>query len=137
MSDMEVRVEMSADDLKSFRKFLVERGTGDLEPYDITDPSAGHQREPILIAIIVALGGPAAVASFVSLAKVWIQEREKTKRLEIKMNAEQKHLEAEIGHAERAMRLFVEKGGKLEPVTLTSLATSSKKAPRTAKQEQR
>ena len=130
MSEIEVHIEMDAEELESFREFMIARADPKLEPYPITGISPIQQREAQLISLIVALGGPAAVTSFVSLAKTWIRERQETRRHQLEeetkrttadLNAQLAERVSELRYEEAIIRLWVESQGKREAVTLDQL----------------
>ena len=89
MEIQRIKIEMSSsDDLVSLRNYLLENGSEDLEePGEIQEVSAGFQREPLLIAVIVALGGPVIVKELVSLVKEWmkIRQEERIRQSEIEL----------------------------------------------------
>ncbi|MCE7699740.1 MAG: hypothetical protein K8E24_013310 [Methanobacterium paludis] len=60
---------MPSEELAEFRNFLLEKGSEELELQEIHEVSPGFQREPIIIALVVALDGPVLVKEFVSLAE--------------------------------------------------------------------
>lgn len=87
MDIQEIKIEMASEDLADFRNFLLEKGSDELEPQEINEVSPGFQREPIIISLVVVLGGPVIVKEFVSLAKEWLQLRqeERLRRFEMKL----------------------------------------------------
>lgn len=85
MEIQEIKVEMPSEELAEFRNFLLEKGSEELELQEIHEVSSGFQREPILIALVVALGGPVLVTEFVSLAKEWLQLRHEEKMIKLKI----------------------------------------------------
>ena len=99
MKMQEVKIEMPPEDLVDFRNFLLEKGSKELEPQEINEISAGFEREPIIIGLVVALGGPVLVKEFVSLAKEWLLLR----------------------HEEKKMKLAVLSAGGTRPVSLSEL----------------
>jgi hypothetical protein len=56
----ELKIEMSESDLENFTRFLGQNAP-ELEAGPVRGVSAGFQREPILIAVVLALGGPVVI----------------------------------------------------------------------------
>jgi len=73
----EIKVLMPPEELSDFRNFLLDRGSEELEPQRIHEISGGFAREPIIIGLVVAFGGPILVKQFASLAKAWLELRSK------------------------------------------------------------
>jgi hypothetical protein len=70
----EVRIAMPPQDLADFRDYLLTHGSN-LDPEEIHEISPGFNREPIIIALVVALGGPVVTRQFAGLIKRWLELR--------------------------------------------------------------
>ena len=81
----ELRIEMSRDDLEDLRSFLLESGGDELEVQELNEISSGFQRQPILIALVVALGGPIVTKQVVSLIKEWLRLRHEEKVIKLNL----------------------------------------------------
>jgi len=118
MEIQRIKIEMSSsDDLVSLRNYLLENGSEDLEePGEIQEVSAGFQREPLLIAVIVALGGPVIVKELVSLVKEWMKIRQEERIRQSEIELEKYKMELATAEEIYKMRLsvFVEDGSRRE-----------------------
>lgn len=107
MGIQEIRIEeMSAEEFKDLRNFLLERGSDEIEPQEIHDMSPGFQKEPIIIALVVALGGPVIVRQVVSLVKEWLRLRYKERDTKMKIiakHAEGRKQEVSLSELENAL----------------------------------
>jgi len=118
MEIQRIKIEMSSsDDLVSLRNYLLENGSEDLEePGEIQEVSAGFQREPLLIAVIVALGGHVIVKELVSLVKEWMKIRQEERIRQSEIELEKYKMELATAEEIYKMRLsvFVEDGSRRE-----------------------
>ncbi|MGV7223659.1 MAG: hypothetical protein ACQ9MH_19290 [Nitrospinales bacterium] len=87
MELQEVKIEMDSDELISLRDYMLKHGSKDLEPQEIQEVSSGFLREPILISLIVALGGPVIVKEVASLIKEWMRIRHEERMHQMKLSA--------------------------------------------------
>jgi hypothetical protein len=80
---MELQIEASAEDLTLLRRMLDEElgDQADVQPLSSTAP--GELREPLLIGLVVALGGPVIVKSVTTVISRWMEHREKMKDKEL------------------------------------------------------
>ena len=76
---MELQIEASAEDLNLLRRMLDDElgEEADVQPLSSTAP--GELREPVLIGLVVALGGPVIGKSVASVISRWMEHREKMK----------------------------------------------------------
>ena len=77
----QLKIEMPSNDLKDLRSFLLNAGD-ELEVEELNEITPGFNREPIVIALIVALGGPIVTQQVVSLIKEWLKVRHEDKNLQ-------------------------------------------------------
>jgi hypothetical protein len=77
---------MPPEDLSDFRTFIL-NSSDKIDPQEIHSISAGFEKEPILISLIIALGGPVIVKELVSLTKEWISLRHHEKMMKMKIEA--------------------------------------------------
>jgi hypothetical protein len=89
MELQELKIEMDPEDLVDFRYFLLEKGSDNLDLTPIHKVTAGFQREPILIALVVALGGPVIIREFVGLAKEWLRLRARERTINMVLTMQQ------------------------------------------------
>ena len=68
---MEIKIEGDTTLLNDLRKELSKKLGKDSEVRDVISTAPGELREPVLVSIVVALGGPAVVTGVVKI----IQER--------------------------------------------------------------
>lgn len=130
MEIQRIKVEMSSsEDLISLRNYLLEHGSENLEePEEIQQVSAGFQREPLLIAVIVALGGPVIVKELVSLVKEWMKIRQEERIRQSEIELEKYKMELETAEEIYKMRLsiFMEDRSRRE-VTFSELEALAEK----------
>jgi hypothetical protein len=81
----ELMIEMPREDLKDLRSFLLEKGPDNLDVQDLNQISPGVQREPILIALVIALGGPVVTKQIVSLIKDWLAMKHEERMLKLNL----------------------------------------------------
>jgi hypothetical protein len=99
---MEIQIQASPDDLEDLRQFLYQEAS-DIELQEISSTAPGELREPILISLIVALGGPVVVTGFVEIVKRWMEHRENIRKMELEHQKQMTKLE--LQHEERMMKL--------------------------------
>ena len=122
---MDVRIQATPEVLADLRQFLIHEMKDDLDLQEISSVSpSGELREPLLIGLVVALGGSSIVTGFVEVVKRWMEYREKIKALEYQH--EEKIKEAENLHQERLRKIdlqfaILNKEG-YEQVTLEDLS---------------
>lgn len=109
MEIQRIKIEMSSsDDLVSLRNYLLEHGSEELEePEEIQEVSAGFQREPLLIAVIVALGGPVIIKELVSLVKEWMKIRQEERIRQSEIELEKYKMELAVAEEIYKMRLSI------------------------------
>lgn len=78
---LEVKIQATPEELEELRKFIFDEMGDSIDLQEIASTEAGELREPLLIAIIVALGGPAVVTGFVEVMNRWMEHREKMEEL--------------------------------------------------------
>ena len=69
-------LEGSPDDLEELRELLEQEFGPDAAVQPITSSEAGQLREPILIALIVALGGPVVTSELAKVIRRFLEHRE-------------------------------------------------------------
>lgn len=78
---MEIRIEGDAALLEGLRDEIF-KGLGEnAEVRDVTSVRPGELREPFLVALVVALGGPAVVKGVVEIVKAYLAHRESMQKL--------------------------------------------------------
>ena len=100
----QIRVEADPEALESLRAELLAQFGDELDMQEISSMAPGELREPILIGLVIALGGPKLVAGVVDAIDRWLRHRERTKALDMR---------------------FALLREKAEPVTLDELRTLS------------
>lgn len=105
MEIQEVKIEMEPGELVSLRNYLLKHGSEALEPQEIQEVSPGLQREPILISLIVALGGPVIVKELASLLKEWMRVRQEERMKKAELEHKERIHEKELDHEEYRMEL--------------------------------
>jgi len=76
----ELKIEMQQrDDLIELHKYLLSELDDSIDLQEINEISPGFNREPLLIALVVALGGPVVTKQIVGLIKEWLRLRHKEK----------------------------------------------------------
>ena len=74
MTARSLYIEASTEALEDFRKFAFDSSPQIARAFrPVNAQSAGFQREPVLIALVVALGGPVLVKELCSLAKRYLE----------------------------------------------------------------
>jgi hypothetical protein len=81
----ELKIEMKPEDLLDLRSFLIEHSNKEINLQEITSQSAGFQREPLIIAIVVALGGPIIVKEIAGLLKEWMKIKHEEKMMKLSL----------------------------------------------------
>jgi hypothetical protein len=105
---MELQIEAPAKDLEDLRQLLLRELGSKADLQEISSAGAGELREPILISIIVALGGPAITCGVVKIVKIWADHRK------------------DASAAERAkFKLLVDAAGKEQPLTFDQVLALS------------
>ena len=102
---MDLRIEGPPEAMQDLRSFLAQETPPDLDldTEEITSSAPGELREPLLIGLIVALGGPRAVREVRAMIGRWLTHRERMYELEtIRLN-------------------LLEEGAPPQPVTLEQL----------------
>ena len=80
---MELQIDAPPQDLEDLRQMLLKEGGGGIELQEISSAGVGELREPVLISIVVALGGPVVVKAVVDIVRKWAEHREAMRRLEL------------------------------------------------------
>jgi hypothetical protein len=80
---MELHIDAPPQDLEDLRQMLLKEGGGRIEVQEISSAGAGELREPVLLSIIVGLGGPVVVTAVVEIIKKWAEHREAMRKLEL------------------------------------------------------
>ncbi|MDQ6613237.1 MAG: hypothetical protein M3083_00330 [Actinomycetota bacterium] len=96
---------MNAGDITDFHRFLLEQVGTQLRTDVVARPAHGLKKEPLAVALIVVLTGRSAATLFTNVLRIWLEERSK------------RH-EQDLEHEEHLVSLYLEKDGKLDPVTL-------------------
>jgi hypothetical protein len=81
---LEVKVQATPEELEELRNFIFNEMGDSIDLQEIASAQPGELREPLLVAIIVALGGPAVVKGFVEVMNRWMEHREKIEELRSK-----------------------------------------------------
>jgi hypothetical protein len=79
----ELEIEAPPEQLEELRQQLIGELGSDLDIQEVSSIGAGELREPVLVAIIVALGGPAVVKGVVTVVERWMKHNEEMRKLEI------------------------------------------------------
>jgi hypothetical protein len=124
MTDLIIRAAPA--ELEELRR-LIELEVGrpaKLQP--VTDTQSGQMREPILIALIVALGGPALTTAIAGVIKRHLQHKEQMQNLENKHAERIQELENERrrndqSHQFRMSVIADDEDDEERPVTLDDL----------------
>lgn len=78
-----LRIQAAPDDLESLRSFLYKDMGEKLELQEVSSVAPGVQREPVLIGLIVALGGQVIVEELARTIRRWMKYKETMKKLDI------------------------------------------------------
>ena len=98
---MKLKIESSdPQELLDFQEFIYSRSS-EFEYDEEYKHSPGFNKEPIVVAIIVALGGPVILKTVQTLIKEYFEykkkkEEEETKRLGIKTKSNDKQIELSV-----------------------------------------
>jgi len=76
---MELQIEAPAEDLAALRQMLDEEMGEEADVQPISSIAPGELREPLLIGLVVALGGSAVTKSVTAIIARWMEHREKLK----------------------------------------------------------
>src|SRR5262249_12009348 len=80
---MELQIEASSEDLSALRRQLEEELGEQLDVQELSSTAPGELREPVLIGLVVAMGGAAVTRGVVSVVKAWMKHREVMKDKEL------------------------------------------------------
>jgi Effector Associated Constant Component 1 len=80
---MELQIEASADDLRDLRRMLEDELGDKADVLPLSSIAPGELREPLLIGLVVALGGPLVVESAATIISRWMEHRENMKDKEL------------------------------------------------------
>ena len=72
----ELEIEAAPEELEELRQLILNELGEKVDLQEVTSARAGELREPVLISLVVALGGPAVVTGVVSALKAWYKHRE-------------------------------------------------------------
>jgi hypothetical protein len=78
----ELKIEMDRTSLLDLRAFILENSQNiDIE--ELNDISPGFHKEPLIIALIVALGGPVVTRQVIGLIQKWIELKHEEKMMKL------------------------------------------------------
>jgi hypothetical protein len=77
----EIRVQAAPDELEELRRMLIDDLGDDVELSEVASQGPGGLREPVLIGLVVALGGPRVVQAVVEVIDRWMAHRERMQGL--------------------------------------------------------
>jgi len=80
---MELQIEASSEDLSRLRQMLDEELGERADVQVLSSTAPGELREPLLIGLVVALGGPVIVKGVVTIVTRWMEHRERMKSKEV------------------------------------------------------
>ncbi|MGB6004807.1 MAG: hypothetical protein WBG36_09360 [Ornithinimicrobium sp.] len=109
-------IEGPPEELEALRKLLETEFGPDAAVQQITSSQSGQLREPLTIALIVALGGPVLTTTVAGVIRRYMTHRERMKELDGKQR------EAEMRHEIRLA--LVGPDDHEQPVTLEALESS-------------
>lgn len=99
---IEVKIEGPNTELEDLRKFLIDELGNDIELNEISSIKPGQLGEPILISLIVALGGPTIIYGFVSAYSRWLEHRETMKKLDIEHREKMARIKLKLLYEDRS-----------------------------------
>jgi hypothetical protein len=79
----QLRIEGAPEDLEEIRRQLFAELGDDLELDEMSSQGAGELREPVLIGLVVALGGPQVVKGVVKVLDRYMLHRERMRALDL------------------------------------------------------
>lgn len=111
--DEDLVIEGSPEDLEELRELLEKQFGADAAVQPVTSAESGELREPVITALIVALGGPVVTQAVASVIRRYMQHKERMREL----GNEQR--QAELDHEFRMA--LVGRDDAERPVTLEEL----------------
>lgn len=80
----ELKIEIPhREDLLDLQQFLLSNLMDEIEIQEINEISSGFNREPLLIALVIALGGPVVTKQVVGLLNEWIKLKHEEKMVKL------------------------------------------------------
>jgi len=77
----ELEIEAPPEELEELRQLILAELGEKADLQEVTSARAGELREPVLVSLVVALGGPAVVTGVVAALKAWFKHREEMEKL--------------------------------------------------------
>ena len=101
MSEDNLYVEASPEDLAELKAILYEN-VKDVDVVDSTETKTGEHGEPILIALVIALGGPVITREVMKTVRHWLDVRKTRAKLEV-------------------VKFAIERGASITPLSIEQL----------------